>query len=172
MERRSATPSRNPSSSSTTRMRPGRCWVSGFTESARNGILHRCCHARATPGLTYPEHPCGAGRAAGASSEPRHHLDLPGCFEYTARAFWRPAEVVELVDTPDSGSGGGNPVEVRVLSSAPRRPWSPIPERVQLRRCRDSKAPLEVAEWSWFLVVMCSCCRAPPQSFGRASGLP
>src|SRR5207237_384149 len=79
-----------------------------------------------------------------------HHLDLPGGFEYTARAVWRPAEVVELVDTPDSGSGGGNPVEVRVLSSAPRRPWSPIPERVQLRRCRDSKAPLDVAGPSCF----------------------
>src|SRR5437763_7351357 len=59
--------------------------------------------------------------------------------------YWRPAEVVELVDTPDSGSGGGNPVEVRVLSSAPRRPWSPIPERVQFRRCRDAEAALDVA---------------------------
>src|SRR5438067_7044359 len=150
MERRSATPSRNPSSSSTTRMRPARCWVSGFTESARNGILHRCCRARATPDGTYPEHLSRAGSRTGSHFGASHRLDLPGCFEYTARAFWRPAEVVELVDTPDSGSGGGNPVEVRVLSSAPRRPWSPIPERVQLRRCRDSKAPLEVAGPSCF----------------------
>jgi hypothetical protein len=30
------------------------------------------------------------------------------------------AEVVKLVDTPASGAGGGNPVEVQVLSSAPR----------------------------------------------------
>ena len=29
------------------------------------------------------------------------------------------AEMVKLVDTPASGAGGGNPVEVRVLSSAP-----------------------------------------------------
>ena len=29
------------------------------------------------------------------------------------------AEMVELVDTPASGAGGGNPVEVRVLFSAP-----------------------------------------------------
>ncbi len=29
------------------------------------------------------------------------------------------AEMVKLVDTPASGAGGGNPVEVRVLFSAP-----------------------------------------------------
>ncbi|SRR6266851_784902 len=36
-----------------------------------------------------------------------------GCCSYSSRA-----QVVELVDTPDSGSGGGNTVEVRVLSWA------------------------------------------------------
>src|SRR5437764_1352629 len=126
MERRSATPSRNPSSSSTTRIRPPECCVTGFTQSARDVILHRW-------------------RLRQASGTATVRLDLAECFEYIARAFWRPAEVVELVDTPDSGSGGGNPVEVRVLSSAPRRPWSPIPERVSPRRCRDSKALLETA---------------------------
>ena len=30
------------------------------------------------------------------------------------------AEVVKLVDTPASGAGGGNPVEVQILSSAPK----------------------------------------------------
>src|SRR5258708_38142128 len=45
-------------------------------------------------------------------------------------SHWRRAEVVELADTPDSGSGGGNPVEVRVLSSAPPTPWRRIPERL------------------------------------------
>src|SRR4051812_24760476 len=111
-----------------TRIRPPECCETGFTQSARNGILHLCRlrHASGTATVTV-------------------RLDLAGCFEYIARAFWRPAEVVELVDTPDSGSGGGNPVEVRVLSSAPRRPWSPIPERVVSRRCRDSKAPLQMA---------------------------
>ena len=29
------------------------------------------------------------------------------------------AEVVELADTPDSGSGGGNPVGVQIPPSAP-----------------------------------------------------
>jgi hypothetical protein len=32
---------------------------------------------------------------------------------------WVEAEVVKLVYTPASGAGGGNPVEVQVLSSAP-----------------------------------------------------
>lgn len=31
------------------------------------------------------------------------------------------AEVAELVDAPASGAGGGNPVEVQVLSSAPNQ---------------------------------------------------
>lgn len=34
--------------------------------------------------------------------------------------FFSFAEVAELVDALDSGSSGGNPVEVQVLSSAPR----------------------------------------------------
>ena len=33
--------------------------------------------------------------------------------------WWVDAEVVKLVYTPASGAGGGNPVEVQVLSSAP-----------------------------------------------------
>src|SRR2546430_17290933 len=87
---------------------------------------------------------------ADALEPPAISLTCQSALSTPPEPYWRPAEVVELVDTPDSGSGGGNPVEVRVLSSAPRRPWSPIPERVQLRRCRDSKAPLEVAGPSCF----------------------
>ena len=38
------------------------------------------------------------------------------------------AEVVELVDTLASGASGGNPVEVQVLSSAPKLNHAPFPE--------------------------------------------
>jgi hypothetical protein len=52
-------------------------------------------------------------------------IDKPGglpvkCAALFAPAFWWvEAEVVKLVDTPASGAGWGNPVEVQVLSSAP-----------------------------------------------------
>src|SRR3989442_14049659 len=107
---RSATPSRKPSSSSTTRMR-------------RFGA----------PFLEPPDFTCGVSYTVANHSrqDPRDRLDLPRRFQYIGPPFWRLAEVVELVDTPDSGSGGGNPVEVRDLSSAPRRPCRPIPERAR-----------------------------------------
>lgn len=58
----------------------------------------------------------------------RHPLDHRGnvkfAFHFPRRYAILPArkeraEVVELVDTHDSGSCGGNPVEVQILSSAP-----------------------------------------------------
>src|SRR6267378_2213537 len=99
MFRRSATPSRKPSSSSTTRIRRFGAPVLGPPDFTA-GVSYT---------VTNPYRQEGSDR-----------LDLPRCFQYIGRPFWRLAEVVELVDTPDSGSGGGNPVEVRVLSSAPR----------------------------------------------------
>src|SRR3954471_13033280 len=98
MFRRSARPSRKPSSSSTTRMRRFRAPAfepPDFT-----------CRVSYTVPNQYRQHA-------------RDRLDTLRCFQYIGPPFWRLAEVVELVDTPDSGSGGGNPVEVRVLSSAP-----------------------------------------------------
>src|SRR2546423_1569719 len=101
MFRRSATPSRKPSSSSTTRTR-------------RFGA----------PFLEPPDFTCRVSYTVAMQSrqDPRDRLDLPRCLQYIGPPFWRLAEVVELVDTPDSGSGGGNPVEVRVLSSALHAP--------------------------------------------------
>src|SRR5690348_4812291 len=108
MFRRSARPSRKPSSSSTTRMRR-----LGAPDLGPFDFTFRVSYTGAID----------------LRQDPSDRLDLLRCFQYIGPPFWRPAEVVELVDTPDSGSGGGNPVEVRVLSSAPRRPCRPIPER-------------------------------------------
>jgi hypothetical protein len=52
---------------------------------------------------------------------------------YSSRSFrfYASAEVVKLVDTPASGAGGGNPVKVQVLSSAPILPHSTKPPSIK-----------------------------------------
>src|SRR2546428_13454510 len=98
MSRRSARPSRNPSSSSTTRMRR-----LGAPILEPLDFTCRVSYAGGNPCPRCQGSPC-----------------LAGLLPVHRRAVLASAEVVELVDTPDSGSGGGNPVEVRVLSAAPR----------------------------------------------------
>ena len=52
------------------------------------------------------------------SSDNVKNLEVPSVSLRLADAM-KNAEMVKLVDTPASGAGGGNPVEVRVLFSAP-----------------------------------------------------
>src|SRR5215203_5586850 len=76
------------------------------------------CPPRATAEVPAP----AAGKRRSASRErraTRRRLDMLEK-ETTAARIGQPADVAELVDAHGSGPCGGDPVEVQVLSSAPK----------------------------------------------------